>query len=103
MEAAEAEPTKDTLARAEDAVARLKTPDEELAARTKTVAQTITANEQAAAKPKRRKNDKQRQLCQNKASQPLPAINPKRRSLLHQPVPSTIRENAATVPTRLQL
>ncbi len=50
VEAAEAEPTKDTLARAEDAVARLKTPDEELATRTKTVAQTIAANEQAAAR-----------------------------------------------------
>ncbi len=51
VEAAEAEPTKDTLARAEDAVARLKTPDE-ISCSNETVAQTITANEQAAAQAK---------------------------------------------------
>lgn len=101
VEAAEAEPTKDALARAEDAVARLKTPDEELATRTKTVAQTITANEQACTSQGGGRTAGV-PLCQNKVSQPL-AIKPKRRSSLHQQVRNIIRENAATVPTRLPL
>ncbi|WP_430616088.1 hypothetical protein IGI71_000176 [Enterococcus sp. DIV1279b] len=84
---AEAEPTKDTLARAEDAVARLKTPDEELAARTKTVAQTIAANEQAAAQAKA-EEERQAAAAVPEQSQPAAASNQAQTSVLVTPTGS---------------
>jgi len=87
VEAAEAEPTKDALARAEDAVARLKTPDEELATRTKTVAQTITANEQAAAQAKA-EEERQAAAAVPEQSQPAAASNQAQTSVLVTPTGS---------------
>lgn len=87
VEAAEAEPTKDALARAEDAVARLMTPDEELAARTKTVAQTITANEQAAAQAKA-EEERQAAAAVPEQSQPAAASNQAQTSVLVTPTGS---------------